>query len=94
VEPHVREITFDLGNPKILYAALQVGFMLKSTDGGATWKLLDRGLDADVHAIAIDPDNSNRIFIASGATPTAPGRPQEERSTGARMGAIHGRPLP
>ena len=78
VEPHVREITFDLGNPKILYAALQVGFMLKSTDGGATWKLLDRGLDADVHAIAIDPDNSNRIFIASGGDSyragQAPGR--------------------
>ena len=78
VEPHVREITFDLGNPKILYAALQVGFMLKSTDGGTTWKLLDKGLDADVHAIVIDPDNSNRLFIASGGDSyragQAPGR--------------------
>jgi photosystem II stability/assembly factor-like uncharacterized protein len=78
VEPHVRDITFDRGNPEILYAALQVGFMLKSADGGTTWKLLDKGLDADVHAIVIDPDNSNRLFIASGGDSyragQAPGR--------------------
>lgn len=78
VEPHVRDIAFDLGNPKILYAALQVGFILKSADGGTTWKLLDKGLDADVHAIVIDPDNSTRLFIASGGDSyragQAPGR--------------------
>ena len=78
VEPHVREITFDPSNPDIFYAALQVGFILKSTDGGKTWRLLDKGLDADVHAIAIDPHNSKRIFIASGGDSyragQAPGR--------------------
>ena len=78
VEPHVREITIDLGNPNILYAALQVGFMLKSTDGGMTWKLLDKGLDADVHAIVIDSKNPKRLFIASGGDSyragQAPGR--------------------
>jgi photosystem II stability/assembly factor-like uncharacterized protein len=78
VEPHVRDIAFDLRNPETLYAALQVGFILKSTDGGATWKLLDRGLDADVHAIVIDPHHSNRLFIASGGDSyragQAPGR--------------------
>ena len=66
VEPHVREIVFDPGDPDILYAALQVGFILKSSDGGKSWKLLDKGLDADVHAIVVDPQNSKRLFIASG----------------------------
>ncbi len=78
VEPHVRDIIFDVGNPDTLYAALQVGFMLKSSDGGKTWKLLDKGLDADVHAIVVDPQNSNRLFIASGGDSyragQAPGR--------------------
>jgi photosystem II stability/assembly factor-like uncharacterized protein len=66
VEPHVRDIVFDPANPNILYAALQVGFILKSTDGGESWRLLDKGLDADVHAIVVDPQNTRRLFIASG----------------------------
>lgn len=66
VEPHVRDITIDPENSKIIYAALQVGYMLKSTDGGKSWKLLDKGVDADVHTIVIDPRDTNALFIATG----------------------------
>jgi photosystem II stability/assembly factor-like uncharacterized protein len=66
VEPHVRDITIDPTNPKTMYVALQVGYMLKTTDGGAHWELLNRGFDADVHTIVLHPGNSNRIFIATG----------------------------
>lgn len=74
VEPHVRDIVFDPKDANVLYAALQVGFMIKSTDAGQTWKLLDKGLDADVHAIVIDPNDSKRIFIASGGDSYRAGR--------------------
>lgn len=78
VEPHVRDITIDPKSPNTIYAALQVGFMLKSTDGGRSWKLLNRGLDADVHTIAVDPRNPNALFIATGGHDyrkgVAPGR--------------------
>jgi photosystem II stability/assembly factor-like uncharacterized protein len=66
VEPHVREVTQDPHDPDTLYAALQVGYMLKSTDGGDTWRLLDQGLDEDVHTIVIDPKDSNNMYIATG----------------------------
>ena len=66
VEPHVRDITIDPKNPKTMYVALQVGYMLKTIDRGAHWELLDRGLDADVHTIVLHPENTNRIFIATG----------------------------
>lgn len=66
VEPHVRDITIDPKDSNTIYAALQVGFMLKSTDSGRSWKLLNRGLDADVHTIVIDPRNPNALFIATG----------------------------
>src|SRR5207237_8347813 len=46
--------------------ALQVGYMLKTVDGGANWELLNRGLDADVHTIVLHPENANKIFIATG----------------------------
>lgn len=66
VEPHVRDIVFDPVRSGTLYVALQVGYMLKSTDDGATWRVLDKGLDADVHTIAVDPDNPNCLFVATG----------------------------
>lgn len=78
VEPHVRDITIDPKDSNTIYAALQVGFMLKSSDGGRSWKLLNRGLDADVHTIVIDPSNPKALFIATGGHDyrkgVAPGR--------------------
>jgi photosystem II stability/assembly factor-like uncharacterized protein len=78
VEPHVRDIVFDSNRPGTLYAALQVGYMLKSTDDGASWQVLDKGLDADVHTIVIDPSNTDCLFVATGGHDyrkgTAPGR--------------------
>jgi len=66
VEPHVRDITIDPTNRDIIYAALQVGYMLKSTDRGKTWKLLNGGVDPDVHTVVIRPDNTKRIYVATG----------------------------
>ena len=66
VEPHVRDIVVDPTDPRILYVALQVGYILKTTDGGATWELLDNNLDSDVHTIVIHPHNSNKVLIATG----------------------------
>ena len=53
VEPHVRDITIDAGDPQTMYVALQVGYMLKTTDGGKNWELLNKNLDCDVHTIVL-----------------------------------------
>ena len=78
VEPHVRDLTIDPADSATMYAALQVGYMLKTTDGGATWRLLDNGLDEDVHSIVADPRDPQRLYISSGGegmrSGTAPGR--------------------
>ncbi|HLQ35772.1 MAG TPA: hypothetical protein VK457_24050 [Chloroflexota bacterium] len=78
VEPHVRDIAVDPSNPKVMYVALQVGFMLKTTDGGATWKLLNKQLDADVHTVRLNPRDPRNILIATGGHDyrlgTAPGK--------------------
>jgi len=78
VEPHVRDIALDPKNPGTLYAALQVGFIVKSADGGASWRILNRGLDADVHTIVVNPENTKRLLIATGGHDyrrgVAPGR--------------------
>lgn len=66
VEPHVRDITVDPTDPNVVYAALQVGYILKSSDGGETWRLLNKDLDCDVHTIVVDPTNPSRIIVATG----------------------------
>jgi photosystem II stability/assembly factor-like uncharacterized protein len=78
VEPHVRDIAVDPKDPNTLYAALQVGYILKSTDGGASWKLLDKDFDCDVHTMAIHPGRPKTMLIATGGHDSrkgsAPGR--------------------
>jgi photosystem II stability/assembly factor-like uncharacterized protein len=78
VEPHVRDVVVDPKDPKTIYAALQVGYILKSTNGGKSWTLLDKNVDCDVHTIVIDPVDTKRIVIATGGHDArlkrAPGR--------------------
>jgi photosystem II stability/assembly factor-like uncharacterized protein len=78
VEPHVRDIAIDPTNPDVIYAALQVGYIVKTEDRGKTWRLIDKNLDCDVHTIVIDPSDSSRLLIATGGhdcrAGKAPGR--------------------
>ncbi|HEU4340964.1 MAG TPA: hypothetical protein VFU31_05285 [Candidatus Binatia bacterium] len=74
VEPHVRDIVVDPNDSRTMYVALQVGYMLKTTNGGASWELLNRDLDADVHTIVLDPENTSRVFIATGGHDARAGR--------------------
>lgn len=91
VEPHVRDITIDPNDPQTMYVALQVGYMLKTTDGGNTWELLDKNLDRDVHTIVLDPDDTQRIYIATGGhdcrAGRAPGRALYSSSDGGQSWA-------
>jgi photosystem II stability/assembly factor-like uncharacterized protein len=66
VEPHARDVTVDPKNPDILYVALQLGYIIKSTDRGQTWTLLDNDVERDVHTIVIDPAAPSRLIIATG----------------------------
>ncbi|MCI0821771.1 MAG: hypothetical protein J4N31_05520, partial [Chloroflexi bacterium] len=78
VEPHVRDIVIDPKDPATIYLALQVGYMLKSTDGGTTWTLLDKNVDADAHTIVSSSADPSRLFLATGGHSArqagAPGR--------------------
>lgn len=74
VEPHVRDVTVDPTNADILYAALQLGHIVKSADRGRTWTLLNNNFDCDVHTIVIDPAVPCRLVIATGGHDSRLGR--------------------
>lgn len=63
---HVKDLTVDPRSDSSIFAAVEVGGVLRSDDGGATWAELLDGIDTDAHFLAIDPHVEGRIFCATG----------------------------
>src|SRR5207302_2057052 len=59
----VSALAIDPQNPSVLYAGTGRG-VFKSTDSGASWQAIGNGLgtDAYVGSLAIDPQNSWRVY--------------------------------
>jgi photosystem II stability/assembly factor-like uncharacterized protein len=82
IEPHIRSIAIDPGNSKKLCLAAQVGGLLLTDDGGASWRDVRQPIDMDVHSVAFDPANGSVLYAATGGgenfpdpTPPPKGRP-------------------
>ena len=60
IPKRVISIAVDPGNPRAIYASLEVGGLLRSLDGGASWEnvidglYLDEGF-VDIHAVVVNP---------------------------------------
>ena len=63
---HVKFIAVDPGDSATVYAAIEVGGLLKSRDGGSTWEE-QHGFYEDVHRIVICPSDSEKLYISTGA---------------------------
>jgi photosystem II stability/assembly factor-like uncharacterized protein len=75
---HTKFITFDPHDPKTIYACIEQGAFLKSTDEGESWTELNtvgfyqdknRPVEHfyDVHRCLVDPRDPQRIFVTGGA---------------------------
>ena len=62
---HLKHINFQPGNPSNVYGSIEVGALLKSTDGGKSWKQL-HGMYEDVHRCIIDPNNPKHLYVTGG----------------------------
>lgn len=63
----VSALAIDPANTKIIYMGGAEGGIWKSINGGITWKPLgDSQVSLAIGAIAIDPNNSNTIYAATG----------------------------
>jgi len=72
-ETYVMSLAIDSSSPDVLYAGTGgwVGHgngVWKSTDGGATWVVANRGMiDYRISAVAVDPSNPQRIYAGGDA---------------------------
>jgi photosystem II stability/assembly factor-like uncharacterized protein len=64
-EAHVKHLVADPRDPSGLYACIEQGALLKSTDEGASWREMP-DVDEDVHFLSIDPRDAQRMVISSG----------------------------
>lgn len=62
---HTKHINFHPDDPNTLFISVEQGGLVKSTDGGKTFKLIP-GMDSDVHRTVINPSNPQRIYITGG----------------------------
>ncbi|MBB5731688.1 photosystem II stability/assembly factor-like uncharacterized protein [Altererythrobacter atlanticus] len=71
-EAHVKYITFDPADPNCIYACVEQGELLRSTDGGKTWEdLLTRAgvakeVEGDAHRLLIRPQHPDKFFLPTG----------------------------
>lgn len=63
----VNVVYVDPSNPNTIYIGAPAGGIWKSTDSGSTWTVLSDNLpQIGVSGIAVDPNNSNVIYITTG----------------------------
>jgi hypothetical protein len=62
---HVKHITFDPRSADTIYASVEVGAGLKSTDGGQSWRQMS-GFDHDVHRMAVTAARPDDVFMGTG----------------------------
>lgn len=63
---HTRWITPHATNPEIIYVGIELGGVMRTTDGGATWEDRKPGAYTDSHAIRVHPIATERVYEAAG----------------------------
>ena len=63
-------ISIEGSNPDNMYAALEVGGAARSTDGGKSWKTVNRNFEGnvdlmDLHGVAVGAADSSAVFISN-----------------------------
>lgn len=62
---HVKHINFDPDTSTTIYASVEVGGLLKSADGGESWREFPE-LYEDVHRVMIHPSNPKFLYAVTG----------------------------
>jgi len=70
-QPHVKHVAFDPRDRQIIYVCIEQGAVLKSDDGGETFRELHfqdetYALNQDTHRIIFNPRNPDEIFLPGG----------------------------
>lgn len=69
---HVKTMTIDPRDPNVIYAGVEQGDLLKTSDGGATWRVLEQYSKPsdwtyrDIHLVVVHPEDSRELYMTTG----------------------------
>jgi hypothetical protein len=63
----IRAIRFSPRDASVIYVVLEAAGVFRSTDGARSFEPLDRPAADEFHDLAIDPEDSSRLILATGA---------------------------
>ena len=67
-DSHVRDLRMAPDNPDGLYAGIEVGGMVRSVDGGKSWRQLP-GTHDDIHFVNLSLARPNTVYVATARGP-------------------------
>lgn len=67
-DSHVRDLVVSPGDANLIYAGIEVGGVVRSSDGGNSWQQLP-GLDDDIHCLHLSTDQQKRVYVATASAP-------------------------
>lgn len=70
-------IVLDDARPEHLWVGVEVGGIVETSDGGASWMLTLPGRNPDIHGLALDPVRPDVIYAATGYGRLNPNDPDE-----------------
>ena len=68
---HVKSLAFDPRRSDTIYAAVEVGGFLKSTDGGKSWRTVS-GLNPDAHRVLVPLSDPGKVYLVMPTTNAGP----------------------
>jgi len=66
IPAHIRQILIDRRTPERVVAAVQIGGVILSEDGGRTWTDVTASIDPDVHALVQDREDADILYATTG----------------------------
>ena len=67
-DSHVRDLRVSPTDAGLLYGGIEVGGVVRSRDGGASWQQLP-GLDPDIHCLSLGAERPGRVYAATASAP-------------------------
>lgn len=67
--PYIQALTISPTTPNVIFAGIELGGVLRSTDGGETWSDHKKGAHRDCHSLKFHPIHGDWIYQGGGGGP-------------------------
>jgi photosystem II stability/assembly factor-like uncharacterized protein len=63
---HVKGLALHPDDPRVIFGAIEEGWVVRSQDAGNSWQNIKAGVEFDAHSVAVMPDNPAVVIATSG----------------------------